>query len=139
MQSHIRMINDRKQQCKGSNLRTQKHCTPYKLTTETQVLSMHQCLRLGVALVEQEKMATVGSWSRFRFLLDESLFFCLSVRFCINCCHCYPDCALVWISAYCVFGVRSSLCLRVNYLSLYSSMRRKQTICLIIDLWTFNV
>jgi len=95
LQSHIRMINDRKQQCKGSNLRTQKHCTPYKLTTETQVLSMHQCLRLGVALVEQEKMATVGSWSRFRFLLDESLFFCLSVRFCINCCHCYPDCALV--------------------------------------------
>ena len=69
LQSHIRMINDRKQQCKGSNLRSQKHCTPYMLT-ETQVLSVHQCLRLGAALLEQEQMATVCSWSRFRFLLD---------------------------------------------------------------------
>ena len=70
LQSHIRMTNDRKLQCKVSNLRSQKHCTPSMLTTETQVLSMHQCLRLGVALVEQEKLAIVSIWSDVRFLLD---------------------------------------------------------------------
>ena len=70
LQSHIRMTNDRKLQCKVSNLRSQKHCAPSMLTTETQVLWMHQCLRLGVTLVEQEKLVIVSIWSDVRFLLD---------------------------------------------------------------------